>query len=44
MCHPFRNDASHMIVQRILDNLRMTTVTCYLVSVFVCLSFVISVA
>jgi hypothetical protein len=31
------------IVQHILDSLRMATVTCYLVSVFVCLLFMISI-
>jgi hypothetical protein len=32
------------IVQRILNILRMTTVACYLISAFVCLPFVISIA
>jgi hypothetical protein len=32
------------IVQCILDSLRIMTIACYLVSVFVCLSFMISVA
>jgi hypothetical protein len=31
------------IIQRILDSLRMMTVACYLVFVFMCLSFMISV-
>jgi hypothetical protein len=40
MGHPLGNDASHiylcgasfLIVQRILDSLKMATVTCYLIS------------
>jgi hypothetical protein len=31
------------VVQRILDSLKMATVACYLMYVFVCVSFVISV-